>query len=538
MPVVTQAEKLSSKTRPEPLWLDLEQSFGQDFYLARVLWSSAEKLTVVLENREQTRIDVVEFDAKTGARRALWSDTESKAWINLGDDLLPLQSRPGTYVWSSERTGFRHIYLVDTAKENKKSGGSAEEKAPAEAVIQAVTSGEWVVDGVVAVDETKCLIYFLGNKGDCKDRHLYCVSYGVNELGSGGSGPSKPRVLTTSPGVHSAVVSVAAGVFVDTFSSVNHPPRVQLARLSDGKVLRTFYDGAVTAPARLAELKLSPPEFVTVKTPQSEAGFPLCGALYKPDSAVYGPGPYPTIVSVYGGPCHQAVVNGWNLTADLRAQKLAQNGYAVFKLDNRGSSRRGLAFESNLKLSMGTAEVQDQVAGVQYLVSRGIADPARVGVYGWSYGGYMTLMCLAKASSVFCAGVSGAPVTHWDGYDTHYTERYMGTPKSNPKGYEQGSVMRFAKQIKGELMIVHGLIGTAAFFILFLFFRSCDNVSFIFSADENVHFRHTARLINSLIKCRKRYELLLFPGERHQPRDEQDRCVFFIFFVNIFSAQH
>jgi dipeptidyl-peptidase-4 len=171
----------------------------------------------------------------------------------------------------------------------------------------------------------------------------------------------------------------------------------------------------------------------------------------------------------------------------------------VFKLDNRGSARRGLAFEGYIKNCMGTVEVTDQVSGINWLVSQGLTDKQRVGISGWSYGGYMSALCLVKEPEVFHVAVAGAPVTNWDGYDTHYTERYMGTPKTNPGGYEHGAVMKHVGGLQGKLMLVHGLI------------------------DENVHFRHTARLINALIRARKQYDLLVFPNERHGPRGTEER---------------
>ena len=183
----------------------------------------------------------------------------------------------------------------------------------------------------------------------------------------------------------------------------------------------------------------------------------------------------------------------------MRAQYLRSLGYLIFVLDNRGSARRGLAFEGTIKHDMGHFEVQDQVDGVRWLVEQGLTDPGRVAIYGWSYGGYMSAMCLARASETFRVAVAGAPVTAWDGYDTHYTERYMGTPQNNPQGYQQASVMAHVASLQGKLMLVHGLI------------------------DENVQFRHTARLINALIQARKPYELLLFPDERHMPRKLADR---------------
>jgi dipeptidyl-peptidase-4 len=187
------------------------------------------------------------------------------------------------------------------------------------------------------------------------------------------------------------------------------------------------------------------------------------------------------------------------MTADMRAQFLRDRGILVFELDNRGSARRGLDFEGALRHDMGNIELQDQVDGVRWLVDQGLTDADRVGIYGWSYGGYMAAMALGRAPETFSVAVAGAPVTHWDGYDTHYTERYMGTPQSNPEGYDRSSVMAHVDTIKGKLLLVHGLI------------------------DENVHFRHTARLLHALIAARKDHELLMFPDERHMPRREEDR---------------
>jgi dipeptidyl-peptidase-4 len=257
-------------------------------------------------------------------------------------------------------------------------------------------------------------------------------------------------------------------------------------------LLHTIFD---QDDPRVEGLDLQPPALVSL---QNRAGITLHGAVYRPP-ARFGEGPYPTIVSVYGGPHVQFVADSWVLTVDLRAQYLSRLGFLVFKLDNRGSARRGLEFEAAIQHDLGHLEVEDQVDGVNWLVDQGLADPDRVGIYGWSYGGYMAAMCLARAPGTFRVAVAGAPVSHMDGYDTHYTERYMGTPQTNAVGYETSSVMHHVSNIAGKLMLVHGLI------------------------DENVHFRHTARLINALITARKPYELLLFPDERHSPRKLEDR---------------
>jgi len=213
---------------------------------------------------------------------------------------------------------------------------------------------------------------------------------------------------------------------------------------------------------------------------------------------------------VYGGPHVQRVTNGWDMTVAMRIQHLREQGFLVLVIDNRGSARRGLAFESAVHRDMGAVEVRDQEDGVRHFAEAGLVDPARVGIFGWSYGGYMSAMALARAPETFRCACAGAPVTHWDGYDTHYTERYMGTPQDNPEGYLRSSVMHHVPAMRGRLLLVHGLL------------------------DENVHFRHTARLVNALNRHRKDYELLLYPDERHMPRGEADRvameeriCAFF-----------
>jgi dipeptidyl-peptidase-4 len=248
---------------------------------------------------------------------------------------------------------------------------------------------------------------------------------------------------------------------------------------------------------RVDALDLQPPELTTVRA--GDGTTELHALVYRP--AGRGEGPFKTVVSVYGGPHAQRVTNSWLPTVRMRDQYLRQLGYAVVVVDNRGSAARGLAFEGALRHAAGTVEVDDQVAAVEQLAARGIVDREDgVAIHGWSYGGYMAAICLARRPDVFAAAVSGAPVTHWDGYDTHYTERYMGLPAENAGEYERSSVMAHVEGMRDRaVLLVHGLI------------------------DENVHFRHTARLINALIAARIPYELLLFPNERHTPRSEADR---------------
>ena len=429
----------------------------EDGYIARVDWHPDGRLFVQWLRRDWQRLELIAYDPSSGSARRLLVE-EQKPWINLHDDLRFIAST-GEFVWSSEKTGFRHLYL----------------HAPDGSMVRQVTDGQWPAESTVGLDVERRFVYFEGWRSTPVERHLFRVSLDVGE----------PEQLTTEPGMHSTRVAPDFSSFVDTHSNRSSPPRV-MVKTMDGRILDTLHE-----PARV-DLDLAPPELHTFAVDGTE----LHAAVYRPRATGKGP----LVVMVYGGPVAQTVTDSWDMTVDLRAQMLAEHGYVVLKVDNRGSARRGLAFESHIARRMGAIEVEDQVAGVRWLRSLGIADTTRVGVTGWSYGGYMTLMSLLKAPDVFKAGVAGAPVTDWDGYDTAYTEKYMSTPAANPEGYRDASALSFVDALQGDLLVVHGMI------------------------DENVHFRHTARLIQKLIDAGKPYETLIYPNERHMPRSEKDRA--------------
>lgn len=458
----------------EPVWMDMD--FGEEVYLARVFWWSEGVLGAQVLNRPQNTLWLVRFDAATGRRETILTET-SDYWVNLRKhDFYLLKS--GGFIWLSERSGYNHLYLY----------------APDGEFVRPITQGEWVVDALPAVDETNQRIYFTGNRENPTETALYTVGF---------DGEDVVRI-TGETGTHVPTVDAERKHFVDIHHALDCPPSITVRGLSDNRVLHTI---TVTTDPRIEQYKLTPPQIVTLKNRDGET---LYGAIFRPDAAVYGDGPYPTVVHVYGGPGPQLVSDSWALTSALTLQVLRQRGFLVFRLDNRGSARRGLAFEGALKNRMGTVEIDDQVDGVYWLIDQGLTDRSRIGVYGWSYGGYMTLMCMTRAADLFKVGVSGAPVTHWDGYDTCYTERYMGTPQQNPEGYADGSVMTHIDKLTGKLLIVHGML------------------------DENVHFRHTARLVNALVRARKPFDLLPFPDERHMPRHLSDRIYMNERIVNYF----
>lgn len=435
-------------------WLDLP-----DFeYLGRVDWAPDGSLLVQTTDRRQQHLTLTRFEPDGGSSTVL--EEHSDVWINLHDMLRPLAD--GRFVWASERTGFRHLYLYE------RDG----------TLVRPLTAGDWQVDSVDGVDDEVGMVWFSATKDGPTERHLYEVSFD--------GGPEGIRRLTDTAGTHHATVSPALGLFVDLHSSVTAQPTANVRRLVDGAVVHPLF---ARPDPRVERVGMTPPELGRFGD--------LHYAVYRPDGA--GAGPWPTALFVYGGPHAQMVSNSWARPDMMRAQYLRSRGFLVAVCDNRGSARRGLAFEGAIKHRLGHVEVEDQVAFVDHLIAQGLADPARVAVYGWSYGGYMALMLLATGR--FAAAVAGAPVTGWDGYDTHYTERYLGLVDENKDGYDASAVFPYVDGIpgRGELMVVHGLI------------------------DENVHFRHTGRLANRLIAARKDYELLLFPEERHGPRRLGDR---------------
>jgi dipeptidyl-peptidase-4 len=562
-------------------------------YLARVSWFPDGSACAQWQNRTQTTLVLTKLDMITGKSRTLLVE-RSDVWINLHHMLRvlpraihpdecadavetivppgPLPNGSFSFLFASERTGFMHLYLYTYAP------GINSERA---ILIRAVSAGDWMVESVVGVDMDADAVYITGTYDSSLERHLYALpiiaSASTEDNGcdqsSGGmrrslknvmsalsgtkSVPSNvrdspdgimPIRLTTERGMHSIVMDDECRYFVDSSSDLGRPTTVKVYKLPEGgpfslsnpstsrgrkmsrklvdeedvRLLYTLYDAAnddksmnsllgnlnEISGERLSQLPA--PELLSF--PTSDGTATLHAALYRPDARIHGPGPHPLICAVYGGPHVQRVNRSWSQCCDMRAQRLRSLGFAVVKCDNRGSSRRGLAFEGAIRRRLGRLEVLDQVAAVRHLAQCGIADSSRIGVYGWSYGGYLAAMCLCRAPDVFHAAVAGAPVTSWDGYDTHYTERYMGLPSDNSSGYRESAVFDHVPNMRGKLMIVHGLI------------------------DENVHFRHSARLINRLIANGKDYDLLIFPDERHSPRRLRDRIYMEQRISDFFSA--
>jgi dipeptidyl-peptidase-4 len=437
-----------------------------DIYIPRVNWLTDSKhLAIQRFNRTQTALDLLIADSTTGKTRTVLSENDAN-WINVSDDLYFLKDGK-RFLWSSERSGYRHLYLYDL--EGKQ--------------LAQLTKGEWEVSAVDAVDEAKGLVYLTATEKSPLERHLY-------RLALDGTGFTR---LTKDEGTHAAVLAPNAAAFYDTYSNAATPPRQDLDR-ADGSRVATINENKI---AELADYHLSPMEFLTVK---SRDGVQLNASIIKPPD-FHPQTKYPVLVYTYGGPHAQVVRNGWGGANFLWHQLMAQKGYIIFSLDNRGSGGRGHAFETPLHFRMGAQELLDQCDGVQYLKALPYVDSNRIGVWGWSYGGYMTLHAMFEAGDDFKAGFAGGPVTDWRYYDTIYTERYLGLPQKNEKGYQDSSPVKYAIQLKGKLLIAHG------------------------TGDDNVHFANTLAVINDLIEAGKYVEVLAFPGRGHGVSDPPARRV-------------
>ena len=452
---------IAPKTGARPQWIDLGKD--PDIYLARVDWRDPQRLTFQRQSRDQKKLELIETTLTNGTPRTLVTET-STTWVPLHNDLRFLKD--GRFLWSSERSGFEHLYIAS-------EDGST---------LTALTQGEWIVDGLLAIDEAAGLAYVSGTRDGATEAHVYAVPL------SGG----EPRRLTQAPGMHAATFARNASVFVDSWSSDTTLPQIELFK-ADGTKLATLLVNDVsdaTHPYAKYRAAHQPTAYGTLTA--ADGTTPLHYSLIKP--AGFDPKKqYPVVVFVYGGPAAQTVTRAWPGRSDsFFNQYLAQQGYVVFSLDNRGTPRRGAAFGGALYGKQGTVEVDDQLRGIEWLKSQAFVDPARIGVYGWSNGGYMTLMLLAKHSEAYACGVAGAPVTDWALYDTHYTERYMDLPKANEAGYREASVFTHVDGIgAGKLLLIHGM------------------------ADDNVLFTNSTKLMSELQKRGTPFELMTYPGAKH-----------------------
>lgn len=421
--------------------------------LARVAWlPDSSQIAVERFTRVQDQLDLLFCNPLTGAASVILQET-SKTWINVADNLLFLKSRP-EFLWTSERSGFRHIYRYANKGE----------------LLGQVTRADWEVVKIEAVNEQSGQVYYTSSETGPLETQFYRIPL---------MGGSSSRITKTE-GTHQIHSNAQGSYFVDSYSSLKQPGQTVLANAADETE-------AVLEPVdtKLNGHSLLPEETIPVT---ASDGTVLYGRLIRPSGSRPGVR-YPVIVSVYGGPGVQAVRNRWyGLTWE---QVMAQRGYVVWQLDNRGSKGRGLAFEAPIYRNLGKQEVEDQRLGVKHLVDMGVADPQRVGITGYSYGGYMTIHSLLLAPDTFKVGVAGAPVTDWHNYDTIYTERYMGLPDQNARAYDASSNVKNAEKLQGSLLIVHNI------------------------EDDNVLFQNTLQIANAFERAGKQFFMQVYPQKTH-----------------------
>ncbi len=446
----------------------MDTGINTDIYIPRVSWlPDSRNVAIERLNRAQDKLELLAADAKTGTSRVILTDTD-KYWINVSDDLKFLRDGK-RFIWSSERTGYRHLYLYDLDGKQ----------------IAQLTSGDWEVTALAGVDEDSGTVYFTATEKSPLERHLYRV-------GLDGKGFAR---VTQEAGTHDIHMSANGRAFVDTFSDVNHPPRQDLYR-ADGTKIAAINENAVP---ELAQYALSPVEFLTVKTHDNVL---LNAMMIKPPG--FDPSrKYPVLIYTYGGPHAQVVRNGWGGSIFLWHELMAQKGFVIFAMDNRGSAGRGHVFEEPIHFRLGAQELSDQRDGVRYLDSLPYVDAERIGIWGSSYGGHMTLHAMFRDFKEFKAGFAGSPVSDWRLYDTIYTERYLGKPQTNFEEYEESSPVKTATQLKGKLLIAAG------------------------TGDDNVHFANTLEVLDELIAAGKYAEVAVFPGRGHGISDPAARVVLF-----------
>ena len=442
----------------ETRWM--ETGSDTNVYLPRVAWLPDSKhLAIQRLNRAQTELDLLEADRATGHSRTLLEEKD-RYWVNVAGDPIFLHAGKD-FLWTSERDGFRHIYLC----------------GPDGAVLRQLTQGKWEVTQVAGVDEKAGLVYFVSTEKSPLERQLYRVPLAGGEI----------QPVTHDAGTHAILMAPGAARFLDTFSTVTAPPR-QDVMSADGTLAATLNENPVP---ELADYGLSKPELGTLSAADGTL-------LYT--RTILPPGftptkKYPVLVYLYGGPGVQTVTNSWAGGGSLWLQLMAQKGFIIFTVDNRGGLHRGHAFETPIYHHFGETEIQDQMAGINYLKSLPYVDPSRIGITGWSYGGYMTCMAMLREPGVFKAGFAGAPVTDWRQYDTIYTERYMGLPDENAEGYKNSSPVTYGAGLRGKLMVVHA------------------------TGDDNVHFANSLELQEAFVRADRYAEFDIYAGRGHGIHD-------------------
>ncbi|MFA6468944.1 MAG: S9 family peptidase [Bacteroidota bacterium] len=434
-------------------WIDLD--FADDDYIPRMSWTNDPNiLSFQRLNRAQNTLELIFYDAKKRLKQTVLTEM-SDTWVEVHDDLRFLKN--GTFIWSSERDGFNQLYLY-------KNDGTC---------IRQITKGQWDLDSFYGVDEKNRKVYFSSSEASPLERHIYSI----NLDGTG------KKQLSSREGTNSADFSPNFEYYITSNSTAAHPSKISMTK-NDGKELYLLEENELPA---LKEYAMAKPSFFSFSTSD---GVSLNATLLTP-SNFDSTKKYPVLVYTYGGPGSQVVRNSWGGSNYAWHSLLTQKGYLIFMVDNRGTGARGSAFKKITYKNLGKWEVNDQIEGAKYLSSLAYVDQKRIGIWGWSYGGYMSCMTILTGSDYFKAAMAVAPVTHWKFYDTIYTERFMGTPENNPTGYEESAPINHADGLKGKFLLIHG------------------------TSDDNVHFQNSATLASSLQNANKQFQTMFYPNKNH-----------------------
>jgi dipeptidyl-peptidase-4 len=429
----------------------------QEIYIPRIKWTSdVTTLSVQRLNRHQNNLELLFADAVTGKSRVVLKET-SETYIDITDNLTFLEDNE--FIWSSEKDGFNHLYLYDAAGNEK---------------VQ-LTSGEWDVTEFYGIDAKGKNFFYQSSEEGPTQRHVFAASL---------NGSFK-RKLTPKKGQNNPQFSNTKEFFINKHSDANTPPFISLIT-SKGKEVRVLKDNMKLAKT-LRDVSVPKKEFFSF-TPTH--GTSLNGWMIKPNDFDESK-KYPVLVSIYGGPGSNTVNDSWGSKTLMWEMMLAQQGYIVVSVDNRGTGNRGRDFKHSTYQQLGKLEVEDYIETAKYLGSLGYVNASRIGMYGWSYGGYMSSLALTKGADYYSMAIAVAPVTTWRFYDSIYTERYMRTPQENASGYDDNSPINHVEKMKGAYLLVHG------------------------TGDDNVHFQNSVEMTEALIRANKQFDFYLYPDRNH-----------------------
>ena len=456
-----------------------------DVLIPRFGWVRDGLLWAMALNRVQNRMDLYFVNVNNGKAKLMMTES-TDAWIDMHPEVdFQLLSSGDRYLWTSWRDGHNHIYLYQFDKQDPLSSQAK--------LVAQLTHGDWEVESIDGVDERKGVIYFSANEGDWRQKNVFAVGLDGQNM----------RRVSREGGWHSADFDPKnSAYYVDNYSALTTPPTISLCTI-DG------HCNAFWKPQSVEAYKLLTPKFVEFKA--ADGTTTLEGVILLPESGpMMANGKAPLILNPYGGPGAQDVRDAWG-TIGFFDQILARQGFAILKVDNRGMANRGKAFALPIRHNFGEVELADQLAATkQALQQFPQLDPNRIGVWGWSYGGYFTLYAL-EHTDMFKGGVAVAPVTDWRNYDSIYTERYMGLPKDNEEGYKKSSPVNFAADLHGKLLEVHG------------------------TSDDNVHMQNTIQMVNGFINAGKQFNLMLYPRKTHGIAGFQARTHLFHMIENQFE---